>query len=65
LIKKLEVLADKLDAGTSKGGAESDASKSGDDQAPDDETATTAPTKKIKVAKIRGIVTHELKLHFH
>jgi hypothetical protein len=52
LIKKLEKLADKLEAGTSSGGgAKSDASKSGDDQAPDEETA---PTKKSKVAKIRG-----------
>jgi hypothetical protein len=65
LVKKLEILADKLDAGTSNGGAKSDAFKSGGDEAPDEETATTAPTKKIKVAKIRGIATFDLKLYFH
>jgi hypothetical protein len=43
LIKKLEKLADKMEAG---------GEKSGDEQ--DDQMATTTPTKKSKVAKIRG-----------
>ena len=51
LIKKLEKFANKLETGTSSGGgAKSDATKSGVDQAPYEETAT----KKSKVAKIRG-----------
>jgi hypothetical protein len=53
LIKKLETLADKWEAGGTNGGGAN--SESDNAEAPkDDQMATTAPTKKSKVVKARG-----------
>jgi hypothetical protein len=53
LIKKLEILADKWEAGgTNGGGANSEGDNA--EASKDDQIATTAPTKKSKVVKARG-----------
>lgn len=58
LIKKLEILVNNMDAGTSSKSGSTTA-KNGDEEAEaeapkDEEMATTAPAKKSKVVKARG-----------